>query len=340
MIRAGALQSYIYLMESLGVNPYKLLEKYNIDIQLLSVPENYISLVNKIQLLEESARVAKCPDFGIRLASYQKSDLFGVFALIMFDLSNFQHVIKNAVKYTFIHCPEYRVLVDAQSHLRQDCFAFRFEIDLPEFIIQRQTIEGCIAKIFLILKEIGVQQSQIRAISFPHTPLASKAIYLKFFGAPIYTAEPYACIHIKKEVWNLTYEEQYYDMRARAIELITHNFRSNNELLMRDKVREMIIKFLGIRTISKTEIAEILGVHPRTLQRRLYEEGTNFEDIKISVYKQAAARYINSTDLPLHQISDILGFSEQSAFTRAFKKWFQTSPYRFKEQNNQIPIDK
>jgi AraC-like DNA-binding protein len=67
-------------------------------------------------------------------------------------------------------------------------------------------------------------------------------------------------------------------------------------------------------------------MHPRTLQRRLREEGTTFEAIKDEARQDLAQRYLAQPDVPLTQITALLGYSEQSALGRSCRRWFGATP--------------
>ncbi len=72
-------------------------------------------------------------------------------------------------------------------------------------------------------------------------------------------------------------------------------------------------------------VARRLGVTPRTLQRRLEDEGTTFQALRESTRRDLAAHYLDQ-DLSIAEISFLLGFSEPSAFFRAFKRWTGITP--------------
>jgi AraC-like DNA-binding protein len=67
-------------------------------------------------------------------------------------------------------------------------------------------------------------------------------------------------------------------------------------------------------------------MHPRTLQRRLREEGTTFEAIKDEVRRDLAQRYLSQPDVPISQVAELLDYGEQSALGRSCRRWFDTSP--------------
>jgi AraC-like DNA-binding protein len=92
------------------------------------------------------------------------------------------------------------------------------------------------------------------------------------------------------------------------------------------KVARMITKLIASGQLSDDKVAQALGLSSRTLQRKLSVEGTTFKQILESIREKLALQYINDERLSFSEISFLLGFSEQSSFTRAFKRWTGTSP--------------
>ena len=81
-------------------------------------------------------------------------------------------------------------------------------------------------------------------------------------------------------------------------------------------------------------VAAHLHISPQTLRRHLREEGTSFQELKDQLRRDIAIYHLGRADLSLQQIAEQLGFSEPSAFHRAFKKWTGLTPgaYRAQEQ--------
>lgn len=76
--------------------------------------------------------------------------------------------------------------------------------------------------------------------------------------------------------------------------------------------------------------AKRLGTTPRTLQRRLADEGTSFALVRDRARHAAALRLLCQPDVSLGEVSFLLGFSQPSAFNRAFRRWQGTTPRRFR----------
>ncbi len=80
-------------------------------------------------------------------------------------------------------------------------------------------------------------------------------------------------------------------------------------------------------------MAERLFLTERTLQRRLQEAGTTFKKLLTEVRIDLADNYIRDSNLSLNEISFLLGFSELSSFSRAFKHWKGSSPRNYRQMN-------
>lgn len=87
-----------------------------------------------------------------------------------------------------------------------------------------------------------------------------------------------------------------------------------------------------IDTPSVEDIAERLGLHSQTLRRRLAQEGTTYNDIKTQCRRDTALYLLGKSSLSIEQIALRAGFSETSAFTRAFKGWTGVPPQSYRQQ--------
>jgi AraC-like DNA-binding protein len=126
--------------------------------------------------------------------------------------------------------------------------------------------------------------------------------------------------------------------------IITANFEIQKHLLrkvtdavessdrFRSKVQDYVSKnaYLGILTLE--DVAANFNITPRSLQRRLQEESTTFQEIADEVRKSIALHYLESGQYQMKEISSILGYNEVSAFSRAFKRWTGRAPMEYLEK--------
>lgn len=99
------------------------------------------------------------------------------------------------------------------------------------------------------------------------------------------------------------------------------------------QVRCAILRKLGLVAIDQTNIADDLGMSRRTLRRRLSAEECNFQQVLDHCRMQLSIIELTKSSLTFSQIALKAGFSEQSAFTRAFSKWSGVTPREYQRNS-------
>lgn len=331
VVRAGGLQGYETLVRALGADPLPLLQRCGIEPSALAHADGFISLDATLRLMEESAEHTQCPDFGLRLAGMQDSGILGLLSVVIQNAPTVAQAIADTSRYLFLHSPAFEVVLDDVSDLYRDSSVLRFAIRLPVYRQQRQTLDACVGLMYrlsLLLEDGGLK---LRGVSLPHAPIAPVSAYRKFFGAPVHFSQPFAGLHADKRSLLAEFRAVNPVLRQLAIEYISRQFPARN-LQLSDRVRHTLQRTLGANRGTKGEIAALLAMHPRTLQRHLDAEGASFETLREEVYRSAALRLLHETDIPLKQLAGALGFSEQSALTRACARWFGDSPSSLRRQ--------
>lgn len=97
-----------------------------------------------------------------------------------------------------------------------------------------------------------------------------------------------------------------------------------------DSVRQEITIGLRGGDPGLDAIAQKLGVAPRTLQRKLKEEGTSHQELLDEMRRELSIHYLQERQMAVYEVAFLLGFSETSAFHRAFKRWTGTTPGEFR----------
>jgi AraC-like DNA-binding protein len=104
-----------------------------------------------------------------------------------------------------------------------------------------------------------------------------------------------------------------------------------DHVVSREVARHIVLELDG-GTPSLAHVARRMAQSVRTLQRRLDQEGTSFAEILDRTRQHFARTYMNERGLALTEIAFLLGFSEQSAFTRAFQRWFGIAPSEYRSR--------
>ncbi len=92
------------------------------------------------------------------------------------------------------------------------------------------------------------------------------------------------------------------------------------------RVRALLLKAMPSGEIDQEEVARVLHQSPSTLQRRLREEGTSYQQLLDATRRELAIDYLREGQHSLADITFLVGFSDQSNFTRAFRRWTGRTP--------------
>ncbi|NVK41590.1 MAG: AraC family transcriptional regulator [Oceanospirillaceae bacterium] len=87
---------------------------------------------------------------------------------------------------------------------------------------------------------------------------------------------------------------------------------------------------------SIQEVAEALNMSSRTLRRHLDKEGTTYQALKDQSRFNAAQEYLSYPDVSVQEVASLLGFTEPSAFVRAFRKWSGTTPAAYRDTHQAL----
>jgi AraC-like DNA-binding protein len=175
---------------------------------------------------------------------------------------------------------------------------------------------------------------EIEHISFQHSPPSYASRYKKVFPCPVRFDHEHCSIVFKKQYldFKLPKRSSYlHQILTRHIEALFKKIRPEETLT--DKVINLVEKKLAKDKIDAQHIADKLCMSRHTLYRKLKQEGLSFHDLVDQVRKDKAFHYLNLNKRSLSEVAFLLGFSELSAFSRAFKRWTGVSPAKYIKQN-------
>ena len=317
------------IVNLLGGNSDLLLKKENIAPSLLQQPNAVISYRALISLLERAATELDCPEFGLKLAKLS-GDGITVLGPLEIAMRN-SKTIGDAYDYCAKHLQVYSRAV--HICMERDDGAGRarmlFDILLSDAPRQRQTVEHALGLGFLGFRALSSHKVQAQEIWFTHAPLAPLNVYRDFFGAPVKFGMPSnALIFAKEDLLRpiVNRNQQVYEM---ALSYIDTQFPPLS-IPLPTQVRIILGRLLATGRCTQINVAEILAMHPRTFQRRLRDEGTNFEQLVDDVRREIALRSLVQTKEPLIRIVEKLGYSETSVLTRSCYRWFSSSPRKMR----------
>lgn len=166
----------------------------------------------------------------------------------------------------------------------------------------------------------------LRVVDLPYPQPAHAAEYDLIFGAPIRFDRPRPAIEFDTKLLSLPIvrderELEQYLQHSPADLLARRDYGTT----LADQVRRILEQGLSGEWPGSEDVAARLSISPQHVRRRLREDGTSLGGIKEDLLRDAAIAGLSRGE-PVEAISARLGFSEASAFRRAFKRWTGTTP--------------
>ncbi len=166
---------------------------------------------------------------------------------------------------------------------------------------------------------------RLESVAFPFPKPGHADAHDLYFGCPVrYAAESlqltWAEDPVAVEFW--THDAAAWQVLKRAAEGVSAEPPQGTA----GRIRSALAKSDRPASLGLSPMARALGVTPRTLQRRLESEGTSFRDVVDGYLRQRALSALRLGDTSIERLSEDLGFSNRSAFHRAFVRWTDATP--------------
>ncbi len=327
LIRAASLVGFREQVQELGADPAELMGRWNLPVDLADRPDDFYPYRGFAQMLDATATELECPDFGMRLGNSQSLNILGPIAVIARNSESVVGAFEAIGRFLHVHSPALHVSMDQPDG--SGYYRLNYEI-LETGLPQRQVMELSMGVGMQILRLLAGQQARPLGMYFPHSQMAPEASYKEVYRCRVYFEQGWCGFHIADAVAHQSIDSADPQTRQLVTQFLESKFRTT-ETSMVLQVKELIRRLLSTGQCSIQTIAEQLALHHRTLQRRLVEEGTKYEDLVDEVRQEMAAHFLAESGLYLSQITGLLGYSEQSTLNRACQRWFGMTPKKFRQ---------
>jgi AraC-like DNA-binding protein len=320
--RNSILGSYVKAvgraLDAAGCNGAALLAEAGFDLKDLDGPDSRCPLVNTGHLWRIAVAATGDPAFGIKVANHYKHTTFHALGYGTSASSTLKEAFERVQRY----CHVVSDAVDYQFFRRGTEYHFIIE---PAVEITVQAIDALVSSYLRMCRSmIGSHYSPL-SIELRRARPAITDDYERLWRAPLrFGAEQNRLIFDSDSIERLL--DTGNPELARQSDAISSRYLARIERFnIVARVREVLTQRLKDREPSQEEVAEILNVSARTLQRKLGDSGITFKEILDETRHALALAYLSAP----HSVSEItylLGFSCTSSFTRAFRRWTGLSP--------------
>lgn len=190
-----------------------------------------------------------------------------------------------------------------------------------------------IASLIQFARAIASKPIVITTVCFANQVPTDPQPYIDFFGCQVVFDQ--SVTSISAPLWQLAVPLRQPDiilvrLLEQQADAMLKDLPQANEF--EQAVRRCITRLIRDGEPDLEQVAQKMSVSPRTLRRRLDESGINFRALLENIRRNLAEIYLLDPRLSLSEIAQLLGYSEQSAFTRAFRRWTGYAPYQYQQK--------
>jgi AraC-like DNA-binding protein len=322
---ASYMQAFVSALEARGVDPTAVFDEAGISMQVTSDPLKRISETDVGRLFQASVKASGDTSFGIAVGQrMQPGNLhalgFGLLSSASLRdfyerICNYYHVVSQSANF---HSYE----IDGASILAANKLAAT---------VCYETRDAWITMMVRFLRFLYQQEINPLWIELSRPmPAGGDQPYLDYFNCPVRFSCSEDRIAMDSSIMDRNLPGANPDMAQHNDEIVIQYLAQMDRNDVVNRVRRHIIEDLASGLLSKQGVADKMHMSPRNLQLKLAAQDTTFQDTLDTTRKKLATGYIEQSHLAITEIAYLLGFSDASNFTRAFRRWFGVSPREYR----------
>ncbi len=330
-VQATAFERLIEGLEAAGVDADALLREFAVDRKLVSDPEARVPFQKLAALFEAGAERSGDDCFGLHLGVQAEPQMFDALGYAVMSCPNLEAALLTACRY-------HRVLNDGgemRLEVKDDTAHMVFRIRGPKAGSYRQVTEDKVTHFCRIVEIISSPGWRPLEVRFEHPAPRNDGEYRHVFACPVLFDQAHNGFSFDAALLAgslPTADARLLRIMVRVIEKTLRELPAPDEFLR--KVRKLLVDSLPHGKIALSDIAERLGVSTRTLQRRFSDCGISYHRLLGQTRQRLSMSYLRQTGLKVSEIAFLLGYTDVSAFSRAFLRWTALTPGEYRRASS------
>jgi len=315
-------------LESYGVDPAPLFQQAGLDLQKLYDANARYRDSRIYKLWQLAADATGDPYIGLKVASFWHPSAAHALGYAWLASATLKDALERTVRY-------FRMMTDKeQLTLTESEEEFRLIIENPvaDYPTAPEDLDASFAALIHLCRMCHGESFNPLRITMGRPELPDPAPFAEHFRAPIqYSGNENSVCFDKADA--LTALPTANAEVARANEQIVQEYLARfDRSSVAMQVRARLTEQLSSGHTTQESIADALHMSLRSLQRRLNNEDTSYKSLLDETRRELAAHYMAESHRSINEITYLLGFSEPSNFSRAFRRWTGKSPSAYREQ--------
>ncbi|GEO13754.1 AraC family transcriptional regulator [Microvirga aerophila] len=320
-IHLGVSKEIAPTLRNFGIKPDSLIREAGLDPSLFDDGTNVVAFTALSKLYNLCVAHTRCSHFGLLVgqrATILSMDLIG-------RLMQHSETVGAALDGLVSNLAVQDRAVVASLTVSESMVLLTYAAYQPQTESAEQITDASLAIALNALRTLCGADWRPTEVLVPRTAPADPEPYRRHFRAPVRFSQESATLvfsakDLKRKVTGA--DPLLHAMLKEQLRRLRGNLGSE----FSDDIRRLLRTRLTSTRCSAEDIADLLAMHRRTLSRRLRDSGSGYRTITNEIRFEIARQLLDQTDVSLGQIAAALGYSEASAFTRAFRRWSGRTP--------------
>jgi AraC-like DNA-binding protein len=328
-IHLGVSREIAPVLRGFGLDPDPLIRTAGLDPRLFEDGTSVVPIAALARLYSLCVAQTRCPHFGLLVgqrATILSMDLVG-------RLMQHSETVGAALEALVSNLSVQDRAVVASLSVSDGVALLTYVAYQPESASAEQITDAALAVAVNALRTLCGSEWHPTEVLVPRTVPAETEPYRRHFKAPVRFNQESATLVVPAA--DLTRQVAGADPLLRTmLEDRLRQLRANAGAEFSDDIRRRLrTRLMGARC-SAEDMADLLPIHRRTLSRRLKDGGQGYRLMTNEVRFEIARQLLEDTDVALGEIAAALGYSEASAFTRAFRRWSGRTPTAWRMESH------
>ncbi|MBI5504342.1 MAG: AraC family transcriptional regulator [Deltaproteobacteria bacterium] len=317
------------LLDSYQIDGFELLRQAGLNSALIEEPRARFPFDRVAIAWKRAVQLTGKSHLGLGAVKFYRATDFHGLAVVFLASQNLRTALERLVRYHVVINSALSMRLERHSDgLDLLCTTVRVEDDA------QCVMEDVRAAILVDLCRTGADGAlNPIEVAFTYTVREDPAEHTALFGCPVVFGAPQWRISFALDDVDRPFLASNRELARSNDEVLDRMVKSLREDDLISHVKRAMIDELPSGTPAEDVIAKAVSMSTRSLQRRLAEERTSFTELLAVVRRELAEQYVLNPQIPVTEISYMLGFSEVSAFSRAFKRWTGRSPVTSRQQS-------
>lgn len=308
-------------LEDLGVSPADVLRLAGLPAGLFNQERILVSTEEFFALFRGLARVSRDPAIGLKLGTEPRIERYDPIAIAAVSARSFRDALQRLARYKQLTCPE-----ELQVAERGDECRVQFRWLLAEEAEPPVLVDVCFARVLDIARRgtgqpVTPKRLELRGV------IGNREMYEAHFGCPARLDARQSAIVFDRADLDRPFLTHNADLFATvAPQLEAELSQALASKAIGEQVKGILKPLLAGRRPGIEDVARELRLSPRTLQRRLAEDGATFQRLVQESRRELARHYLRHSSMELNETAYLLGYEDAHSFFRAFQQWEGKSP--------------